>query len=210
MNLFSRSAAVALALGLISSITGCSSDPASTNDPGNTDTTSTVRVVDNVKISAQASTYVGNYYDVEKDSSYAMSKYSSKKTEIDFVYYYGSSSGGDLAAIVSPDNDILSKGSISGNYSGYATDAARVGANHTEFRKLATFTAAQFDALKDSASITAAFAGGGTSADKAVELATGNVVAFKTASGTVGLFKVKDISSESAAGYITLTVKRGK
>jgi hypothetical protein len=197
-----------LATGLLMLATltagGCSDDPASNNNgPVN------VRVLSGVKLSAQASTVYGHLYDVEKDSLYPMNLYTSKKLEIDLIYYYGSSDG-DRAAIVTPDYDSLSVGSVGGNYSGYVTDHARVGANVTLFKKLPSFTTAQFDAVNDSATIATAYANGGNYNYKAAELKVGDVVAFRTFDNTDGLFKVTDISSESAAGYITITVKTKK
>jgi hypothetical protein len=197
---------------LVSVILGaCSSEP--TSSGGNVDTTGSyyVRTLTGIEISAQASTVSGNLYDVEADSLYPMYRYSSKKSLIDFIYYYASSNG-DLAAIVSPDYDVLSNGSVSGNYSGYITDADRIGANSTEFRKLPTLSATQFDAIKDSASFHAglSLSNGVGSTNRAKGLAVGDVYEFMTSNGTSGLFKVSDISSQSAAGTITIVVKTKK
>ncbi|MEO5928387.1 MAG: hypothetical protein ABIR47_00505 [Candidatus Kapaibacterium sp.] len=206
MNIRNTFPVILLAVGIL--FVGCSSDPASgTDNPSNT--TVNVKVMKDVKISAQASTISGNLYDVEKDSAYRMNFYSTKKTEIDFIYYYGSGNG-DNAAIVSPDYEVLSNGSIAGNYSGYATPSARVGANVTQFKKLAGFTVAQFDAVNDSAAIATAYTGGGTADNKASNLIVGDVVAFRTANGTDGLFKVTDFFTQNAAGYVTITIKTRK
>ncbi len=202
MNTPKLLAALAVACSLVAA--ACSDDPASTNN----NTTSTVNVITGVELGGPATANIGkgHLYDVETDSGWAMNFYSSKRKQIDFIYNHAAPND-DSASVCSPDYDPLSE---TNNYFGYITKALQADANNTEFRKLSGFTAAQFDALKDSAVVTSTFNGAGVSSQVANHLKVGDVVAFRTQSGTIGLFKVTDFFGSSSPLAITISVMTKK
>lgn len=202
MNTPKLLAAIALTCTLFAS--ACSDDPASTNN----NTPSTVNVVTGVELGGPGSAGIGkgNLYDVESDSGWAIHLYSSKRHQIDFIYNHIAKND-DSTSICSPDYDPLSE---TDNYFGYITKTLQADANNTEFRKLPSFTTAQFDALKDSAVVTSTFNAAGVSSDVANHLKVGDVVAFRTEAGTIGLFKVTSFFGSTSPLAITISIMTKK
>lgn len=202
MNLLNRLAGGALFLVL--ALAGCSDEPTSSNNNNNNNTQTNLRVLESRKLSAQASTISDHLYDVDTDSSYRIQFYSTQKAGIELLYFYSST---DNWVLASPDLEDLTGVA---NFFGYINTSNMVGAHETRMKKLTNFTAAQFDALKDSTQLRTAVEAGGAGAPKVTNLAVNDVISFNTSAGKIGLLKVVSFWGSSAASEVTFTVKMQK
>ena len=116
---------------------------------------------------------------------------------IDFVYFYGATNEATLAAPNDPDANSISDLKLN-------TWSTK---NATVF-KTTLLTAGAFDAITNSGDITTAYNSGTdtTPTSRANMLAVGDVIAFKTQAGKMGLIKVTALSA-GAAGTLTIDVK---
>jgi len=113
---------------------------------------------------------------------------------IDFMYFYGATNYATLAA---PDDADVS--SVFASADGPANWTTR---NSTKFAETSV-TAAEFDAIETDLVVVEEATG--ASATKVNELAVGDVVAFVTAAGKMGLVKVVSVTS-GATGSIDIAV----
>jgi hypothetical protein len=114
--------------------------------------------------------------------------------KVDWVYFYGVT---NLATLAAPDN--ADAATIFTGANGLTNWATR---NATRFSKVTS--AIVWDNITNDSEITAV--AGGASESKESQLQTGNILAFKTTSGKMGLIKIGVITS-GAAGSIGYSVK---
>lgn len=120
--------------------------------------------------------------------------------KVDFVFFYGSSGGSNLATLAAPNDTEADKVF---DFSGWATQ------NATKF-KTTSVTATEFDAITNDTDILAAASG--ASASLANNLSVGDVVAFVTAATSAhpnksGLVKVVSITGTGGTATINLAAK---
>ena len=146
----------------------------------------------------QGNLNVGSYYASSNNAVYLSSSAAAHSSSIDMVYYYGSTNQATLAA---PNDPTINGGS--GNLSlGTILNPK----NETIFRTT-SITASDFDAINNDAIFNTL---SGTDLTKVNTLDIGNVIAFKTVTGKVGLIKVTNLVAGTSGvtnGSITITVK---
>jgi hypothetical protein len=182
-------------------LAGCKSD--STTPAGPSQQTTNLTVHTGVNLSAQASTVYGNLYDADRDTTYRIQFYSSRRSEIEFLYYFNPDSSAFMLA--SPDAPELK---TVGNYFAYIS--SQTGAHSSNLIKLVNVTAAQFDALNDSTALKNMIAVSSSSGRPLVTIAANSVVAFTSSEGKVGLLKVVEFNGNEAASSMKINVKMVK
>ena len=123
---------------------------------------------------------------------YSMTDATANSALIDFLYYYGNT---NLATLAAPND--ADAATVFGALSSWTTR------NATKFATT-TVSEAEFTAISDDLAIVAAATG--ASATDVNELSTGDVVAFVTAAGKMGLVKVGTIAT-GAGGTMAIVVK---
>lgn len=147
-----------------------------------------------VLMGAQGNSTVGSFLDAASGQVYLQSDAANNQEKIDIVYYYGST---NMATICAPNDPTVGGGT--GNLTlceGWATT------NATLFGT-STVTATDFDAMTDDSTISGL---SGMDQSKMTDLKANDVVAFETADGKKGLFKVAALTTGSD-GTITIDVK---
>lgn len=147
------------------------------------------------QLGAQGSS-LGSSFASSTGTVYTKSPAAANSGIIDLIYYYNSEAG-ILAELISP-KFAADHGNVLGA-SGWAVK------NETQFIKV-SMTAAQFDAIvaTDDAPVVAAATG--FAEQRVVNLVSGNVFAFKTTPGKLGLAKITALTG-TTAGSITIEVK---
>jgi len=120
---------------------------------------------------------------------------------VDILYFYGASNEATLAAPSDADAATI----FNNGTTGLQTWTTK---NATSF-KTTTLALADFTALNMATGAESAYNAGTSVSTKANKLASGKVVAFKTAAGKYGLVYVSALTT-GATGSITLDVKVGK
>lgn len=145
-------------------------------------------------LGAQSNSTNGSYLDAHTGDVYLQSQAIPNSAAIDMIYYFGSTNSATLAG---PTDATVNGGT--GNL------AMAVGMNPQNDTKFSTtgFTATEFDAMDSDLE----FPSDVSSDTKATMLATGDVIAFKTADGKIGLIKIKTISAQTANSTMTIDVK---
>jgi hypothetical protein len=179
---------------------GCGGDEPTPTNPDPNPGTTNIAVHSGVKLSAQANTIYGNLYDADSDTSYRIQFYGTRRSEIEFLYYYDPDSSAFILA--SPNATQLK---TVGNYFAYIS--SQDGAHASNLKTLTGVTAAQFDALKDSTALKTMVAGGGTAGSNVVTIAANSVVSFTTSAGKAGVLKVVEFNGNQAASSMTIDVK---
>jgi hypothetical protein len=137
----------------------------------------------------------GSFFATSTGTVYTQSNAKTNSSLIDFVYYYGTSNSATIAA---PDDSDAE--SIYDNAStGLETWTTQ---NSTKFA-MSSVTSSEFDDIEDDELISEEE---NVTSSAATQLEEGDVVAFTTAAGKKGLFKVTSIEG-TTAGTITITVK---
>jgi hypothetical protein len=138
----------------------------------------------------------GSFFGSADGTVYKMVEAYNNQAKVDWCYYYGVSNGATLAA----PNDQTAMDEIFTN--------ATYGLSQWSTRNATTFSLVTdellWDNITDDAYIVAY--ANSTSNTSVKQLVTGNIVAFKTASGKMGLIRITDIAT-GAAGSITYNVK---
>lgn len=137
---------------------------------------------------------IGSSFASADGTVYKMADALTNASKIDWLYFYGNS---DLATLAAPDD--ADAATIFTGTNGLANWAVR---NSTRFRLVSE--GAVWDNILLSSDIAAIATG--TTATSVMQLAVGDIVAFKTAGNKLGVLKVSDISGTSA-GTITYDVK---
>jgi hypothetical protein len=122
---------------------------------------------------------VGSFYATTNGLVYNVNTAATNSTLIDLIYYY---SGGNGATIGAADDS-----NINGAYPGTLNWATK---NKTRFTTT-SITSSEFDAIVNDATIDALSS---ISDTKVINLAVGNVFAFKTEAGKKGLVKITNIT----------------
>lgn len=153
-------------------------------------------------ITTYSDVILGSYDNANYGSSFASStgvvfeiadaKINSSK--IDWIYFYGVS---NLATIAAPDN--AEAATIFTGINGLSSWATR---NATRFKKVTTSVA--WDNITDDSDITKLAAASSESKSNLIQ--TGDIIAFKTVAGKMGLIKINTIVA-GAAGSINYSVK---
>jgi hypothetical protein len=149
----------------------------------------------------------GSFYATSTNTVYSQADAKTNYTKVDFAYANGSAAGNEFFVGAPADESVMAV--YNNSTTGVQTWTAR---NQTTF-KATTVTTAQFDAMTNDALITSndpgtTFTQGTTSRIRAADTEVGDVFAFRTAAGKLGLAKVTQRSGSTAnAGTITLTVK---
>lgn len=146
-----------------------------------------------VLLGAQSNTSKGSYYSTSDNTVMLSTDAKANASKVDLIYYYGTT---NKATVCSPTDATVNGGS--GNLT------LAVGLSPQNATKIATSTVSStdFDAITDDGTIKSVTPSGTI----VKELAVNNVVAFETAAGKKGLFKVTAIDSTSS-GTITIEVK---
>jgi hypothetical protein len=129
-------------------------------------------------------------------SVYSLAEAKANQAKVDWMYYYGAT---DLAALAAPD-DAHAALIFTNATNGLQTWTTK---NATRFK--AVTDAITWNAITDDAVIVQQTATGVTES-RITDLATGDYLAFTTASGKKGLIKVESITT-GATGSITISVK---
>ena len=153
-------------------------------------------------ITTYADVLLGSYDNATYGSSFASStgviyKIADAKlnsSKVDWIYFYGVS---NLATLAAPDD--ADAATIYTGVNGLSSWTTR---NATKFMKVTTQVI--WDNITDDSQITALAAASNLS--KANLIQTGNILAFKTAAGKLGLIKINAITP-GAAGSISYSVK---
>jgi hypothetical protein len=191
-------ALAALAIALL--VVGCGSDP---SNPGNPAVTTPNLVTHaGVRLSSQGETAARppyrNMYDADRDTSYWMQYYVDRKGETELIYYI---SPLDTVSFASPDlPDLLY---VSNYYTGWVNRTNQGGAHSSHLKKL-NMSAAQFDALADSAALKGAYLSVSSADSRVGRLHVGDVVGFLTSEGRTAALRIDQLN-----GYydVTFTVK---
>jgi len=144
---------------------------------------------------AQGNVSIGGYYASSTNLVMMQSQAQINQSNIDFVYFYGATNHATFSA---PDDPI-----VGGGLGNLTLCEGWTVKNPTRFLKT-TLSTADFDAITNDAAIVAVASYANLS--KANMLSVGDVVAFKTAAGKMGLIKVTQIDTGSI-GTITFDVK---
>jgi hypothetical protein len=138
----------------------------------------------------------GSFFGAGNGTTYNVTTASSNQSNVDLVFFYGSSNGATLAA----PND-ASFGTGSGQISEYGIQNWST-KNATTFRT----TTADFSSIKSSADIANAYNNGTDFSPntRANHLSVSSVIAFKTASGKMGVAEVTSLNGADANGNGTM------
>ena len=139
----------------------------------------------------QGNPTLGSFYSTVSNSVFLLAAATASSDSIDFCYYNGATNMNTLA---SPDD-----GQVTAVFPAISSWTTR---NSTKFGASA-WTAAQFDAVTDDSAFTDA-----TPDTHAPQLADGDVVAFETAGGKKGLFKVVMIDNPNNSMTIDVKVQQ--
>ncbi|MBC8343132.1 MAG: hypothetical protein ISR55_08050 [Bacteroidetes bacterium] len=143
-------------------------------------------------LGAQSNTTTGSSFASSNGQVYLWAAATANSSLIDFIYFYGATNQATLAA--PDDTDVAT---VFPSVTGWATR------NDTRYANT-SLSAANFDAIMgDNDIITAAT---GASDTKANHLANGDVVAFITAAGKMGLVKIGTLTA-SNTGTMEIAVK---
>jgi len=146
-----------------------------------------------VIMGAQSNANIGSFYNVAADRVMLFSEAQNAQSTVDFVYYYGAS---NLATVAAPADATVPQ--VLAPVANWTTR------NSTKFIKKPTLTTTDFSGATEQTLIQA---WDGTEDTKVIQLAVGNIVAFKTVNGKYGLFRVSNISGTDGTGSITIDVK---
>jgi hypothetical protein len=134
----------------------------------------------------------GSYYSTSSDQVFDQAQALVNSSNVDFVHYFGFNNGATIAAPSDKEAEEL-------------TAAEDLATRNTTSFTVTTMTTAEFDAVTATDIVTKA---GSPNTGAATKLTIGKVVAFKTAAGKFGLFKVTDLTgSNTTSGAITIDVK---
>lgn len=155
-------------------------------------------------ITAYSAKVLGSYDNATYGSSFAsadgtvymLADAKTNAAKIDWMYYYGAT---NLATIASPKD-----ASVTTIYTGTNGPANWSVRNDTKFAKVTLTAGVTWDLITNDAEIVAKAAG--ITETKANTLTVGQIIAFKTVAGKMGLIKVTAISG-TTAGFITYDVK---
>lgn len=138
---------------------------------------------------AQNHATLGSFLDLETGDTYFVSTAANNQAVVDVIYYYGAT---NAAALAAPDDAGANEFSVFGL-------GAWTTKNSTKFATT-SISAADFTAMTDDGAFVDA------SETSATQLAAGDVIAFKTVGGKMGLIHVASIDGTDA-GSITIDVK---
>ncbi|MCB0410264.1 MAG: hypothetical protein KDD29_08595 [Flavobacteriales bacterium] len=145
-------------------------------------------------LGGQTNPTIGSAFASTNGQVYLKAAAATNSSLIDFVYFYGAS---NLATLAAPDDDLVD-GTAANSVDLTDTYTTK---NATRFMTT-TVTPAEFTAMTDDADFPA-FTG---SSSLENNLAVGDVIAFETVAGKVGLIHVSALST-GATGTLTIDVK---
>jgi hypothetical protein len=149
------------------------------------------------KLLGASSNAAGSAFSTTTGLVYSKTDAATNNAKIDFIYFY-STTAGVLSEIISPSYGAT-------NYTDFVTSSWTV-KNSTKFYKTTAVSSADFDAMTNDSKITTAITGITWNTDeRVVNLAVGDIFAFKTAAGKYGLTKVTALTS-GVSGSITISV----
>lgn len=146
----------------------------------------------------QGNSNVGSYYATSTNSVYIYANAASNSSMIDMVYYYGSN---NLATLAAPNDPTINGGS------GNLSLGTILNPQNTTIFRTTKLTASDFDAITNDATFSSFT---GADLTKVPTLNVGDVIAFKTVAGKVGVIKVTKLVAGTSGvtnGSITITVK---
>ncbi|RYF87281.1 MAG: hypothetical protein EOO03_10790 [Chitinophagaceae bacterium] len=156
------------------------------------------------KILGNQNASMGSSFASSNGMVYNLADAKTNSTLVDFMYYYsvGGDRAADKASLISPDH-----AHAADIFSAITTWTQR---NTTEFKT--GVSVATFNGATSGTAVQAAFtAATATASGKAMDLAVGDVIAFKTESGKHGLIHVKNITTPNSgnnnASELTVDVK---
>lgn len=132
-------------------------------------------------LGAQFNNTVGSFLSTSNGTVYSKTDAKTNASLIDFVYSYR---GGNMLAFIAAPSDTIIDKTVNIKAESWSVY------NSTMF-KASTLSATDFDAIANDGMFSDVTGFTGT---KALNLAVGNVVYFKTAAGKLGVFKVKSIN----------------
>ncbi len=155
-------------------------------------------------ISSYTSTILGSYANPTLGSSFAsadgtvylLADAKTNSAKIDWMYYYGAT---NFATLASPGDATVTQ--VFAGSNGPASWSVR---NDTKFAKVSLPTGTTWDAITNDAAIIALASG--ISDTKETALTVGQILAFKTAAGKMGLIRIDAISG-TTDGTITYAAK---
>ncbi len=139
-------------------------------------------------------TEYGSFLDAEEGNVYLVGPATTNQAIIDIVYYYGSQNN---ATLCSPSDPSVNGGT--GNFDVCVNWTTK---NATTFGTT-TITGAEFDDIDNDSELVDIT---GLSNSKMINLIVGNVIAFETVEGNIGLVKITALEN-SNSGTITVQVK---
>ena len=145
-------------------------------------------------LGGQNNATLGSSFSTSNGTVYTLDNAKTNSGLIDFVYFFGAS---NAATISAPNNTV----DLDAVFTGSNRPSTWATKNATTFGD-GTMTSAQFDLVTNVVGLGTA----STTAVKANSLTVGKVIAFTTAAGKRGLFKVTSINN-GATGDITIDVK---
>lgn len=159
-----------------------------------------INTFDQKILGSYANNNIGSFFGSADGTVYKFTEAYNNQAKIDWCYYYGAESISDHAATLAAPNDTTAKENVYTN--------PTYGLEQWSIRNATTFSVVAdqilWDNITDDAMIIAY--AGNTTSSYARQLAIGDIVAFKTASGKLGLIRVTDIQTGSG-GSITYNVK---
>ncbi len=149
-------------------------------------------------LGAQNNANTGSFYDADENEIYLLSAARNNAAKIDFVYYYGAT---NLATLAAPADVTVEE--VLPEITSFSTR------NNTTLRRT-NLTASEFNAVGalDGIQISTALETGTvpTEETRLNQLSVGDVVAFQTVEGRIGLALIDQISG-TGAGSMTIDVK---
>ncbi len=158
--------------------------------------------VKKVSLGAQDNVNTGGFYSVSENKVYTMENAFNNQGAIDIFCFFEAKKASDAAnniAMASPGSG------IDGIFSGSAAPENWTTQN-TTFFCATTLTVAQFDALEETDQLIETSFDQENAYRKAKDLKVDDIYAFKTQSGTYGLFKVTQVT-QGSTGSVAFEVK---
>lgn len=153
-------------------------------------------------LGGQTNNTLGSFYSTTEDSIYFTTAAGLNQPKIDLIYYFGSQTG-DSSVIAAPIDIVFNKPD---DQNPHKTVKAWTVKNNTNFLKL-NISPATFMALNND-SLLINDLDSNVTETKVIKLKVGDVVGFKTASGKLGVYHVRDINNTDALSRaITIDVK---